>query len=117
MKRLIGNAIGLIVFLFLIQIAIGMVPAVASATQDMFKQLLSGVDFSYSTGEVPLPDFTPPAQEPLPTEHPIPTETSAPIESPGPTITPLPEVTVDPVVPTPAPTITWICPIVGEGGC
>jgi len=111
MKRLIGNAIGLIVFLFLVQIAIGMLPAVAAVTQDVFKQLVPNFDISYSEGEVPLPDFTPAPQEPAPIERPIPIETPAPVESPEPTATPLPEVTVDPVVPTPSPTV---CP---EGGC
>jgi hypothetical protein len=125
MKRLIGNMIGLIIFLFLLQVAIGMIPAVAAVTQQVFKQLVPNLDLTYSAGEVPFEPFVFPTEipaiedtgTPIPPAVPEPTETPAPVESPEPTATPLPEVTVDPAVPTPAPTITWICPILGEGGC
>lgn len=117
MKQLVGKMIGLIVFLFLLQLVIGWIPAIAQTAKDVLSSLIPPVSFSQGEA-VPTPATWPYREPYVAPEAPVePAPEPEPEPSPEPTVDPLPEPTVDPVVPSPRPTITWVCPIVGEGGC
>lgn len=119
MKRLVGNALGLVIFLLLVQWAIQIIPGIAATAQSVFMQLIpSSVDY-YQPAPLTWPTQSP--EDPRPSGG---TQEEPPVEEPTPEPTlptvPTPVVTPDPVVeptPEPEPTITWICPIEGVGGC
>lgn len=119
MKRLVGNALGLVIFLLLIQWALSIMPAIASTAANIFSQLAPPLSTYYTPAPLSWPEPFPgdvqpaePMPEESPTEEPVPGET--PPDVPTPVVTPDPS--VEPT-PEPVPTITWICPIQGEGGC
>ena len=126
-KRLIGNALGLIVFLFLVQWAISLVPAVAATVESTLSKLIPLSTSMMNLAPLSWPTIPPgdPRDNPPPAEQP-PVQNDTPSPTPTPEVTPpdvpTPVVTPDPSVepapePSPAPSIEWVCPIVGEGGC